>query len=133
MTQYAADTWRSVFFVSAGIGGLISLMALFVVPRDGEKDRSLTVDWIGGAMITSAVTLLTFALADGEGAPGGVRQTERSLSKSPVAFRPDSILPFTPSGAHRTSRLSSPSRSCSSSPFGTTSGTSSGTRRARRS
>ncbi|BGP57930.1 hypothetical protein JCM8202v2_005584 [Rhodotorula sphaerocarpa] len=73
LTQYAADTWRSVFFVSAGIGGLIALMALFVVPRDGRKDRSLTVDWIGGAMITSAVTLLTFALADGEGSPDGWR------------------------------------------------------------
>ncbi|BGP27349.1 hypothetical protein JCM10295v2_006317 [Rhodotorula toruloides] len=73
LTEYAAITWRAVFFVSTGIGALIGLAALFLVPPDRAKDKSLTVDWIGGALITSAVTLLTFALADGEGAPHGWR------------------------------------------------------------
>ncbi|GAA5993012.1 hypothetical protein JCM10908_000798 [Rhodotorula pacifica] len=71
LTEYAPDTWRSVFFVSAGIGALIGPLALAVVPRDRAKDKTLTVDWIGGALITSAVTLLTFSLAGGEGAPNG--------------------------------------------------------------
>ncbi|BGO95203.1 hypothetical protein NBRC10512_000986 [Rhodotorula toruloides] len=73
LTEYAAITWRAVFFVSTGIGALIGIAALFLVPPDHAKDKSLTVDWIGGALITSAVTLLTFALADGEGAPNGWR------------------------------------------------------------
>ncbi|BGP03153.1 hypothetical protein NBRC10513v2_006882 [Rhodotorula toruloides] len=73
LTEYAAITWRAVFFVSTGIGALIGIAALFLVPPDHAKDKTLTVDWIGGALITSAVTLLTFALADGEGAPNGWR------------------------------------------------------------
>ncbi|GEM12593.1 major Facilitator Superfamily protein [Rhodotorula toruloides] len=54
LTEYAAITWRAVFFVSTGIGALIGLAALFLVPPDRAKDKSLTVDWIGGALITSA-------------------------------------------------------------------------------
>lgn len=65
-----------MFFVSAGIGALIGLLALWVVPRDRPKDDTLRVDWIGGALITSAVTLLTFSLAGGEGAPDGVRASD---------------------------------------------------------
>lgn len=72
MTEFAPDTWRSVFWVSAGLGALIGLLALWVVPQDRAKDHNLKVDWIGGALITSAVTLLTFSLAGGEGAPNGV-------------------------------------------------------------
>ncbi|GAA6053235.1 hypothetical protein JCM3770_002670 [Rhodotorula araucariae] len=71
LTEYAAIKWRAVFHVSAGIGALVGLSALFLVPADGEKDTSLSVDWVGGFLITAAVTLLTFSLADGEGAPHG--------------------------------------------------------------
>ncbi|GAA5972189.1 hypothetical protein JCM8115_007151 [Rhodotorula mucilaginosa] len=71
LTEFAPDTWRSVFWVSAGLGALIGLLALWVVPQDRAKDHNLKVDWIGGALITSAVTLLTFSLAGGEGAPNG--------------------------------------------------------------
>ncbi|GAA5985579.1 hypothetical protein JCM11641_004979 [Rhodosporidiobolus odoratus] len=71
LTEYAAQTWRAVFYVLAGLAFLVFLSAFFLVPSDREKDKSLTVDWIGGALVTAAVTLLTFALADGEGAPDG--------------------------------------------------------------
>ncbi|GAA6018283.1 hypothetical protein JCM10207_000790 [Rhodosporidiobolus poonsookiae] len=71
MTEYASTGWRAVFYVLAGLGALVGLMALFLVPADHAKDKTLTVDWVGGALVTSAVTLLTFALADGEGAPQG--------------------------------------------------------------
>ncbi|BGP51333.1 hypothetical protein JCM10450v2_007271 [Rhodotorula kratochvilovae] len=71
LTEYAPISWRAVFHVSAGIGALVGFSALFLVPADGKKDTSLSVDWLGGFLITAAVTLLTFALADGEGAPNG--------------------------------------------------------------
>ncbi|GAA5860818.1 hypothetical protein JCM8547_003859 [Rhodosporidiobolus lusitaniae] len=71
LTEYASTGWRSVFYVLAGLGFLVALSAFFLVPKDHEKDKNLTVDWVGGALVTSAVTLLTFALADGEGAPNG--------------------------------------------------------------
>ncbi|GAA5940651.1 hypothetical protein JCM3775_004752 [Rhodotorula graminis] len=71
LTEYAAIKWRAIFHVSAGIGALIGVSALWLVPADRAKDKSLTVDWLGGLLITSAVVLLTFSLADGEGAPHG--------------------------------------------------------------
>ncbi|GAA5856953.1 hypothetical protein JCM9279_005028 [Rhodotorula babjevae] len=71
LTEYAAIKWRAIFHVSAGIGALIGASALWLVPADRAKDKSLTVDWLGGLLITSAVVLLTFSLADGEGAPDG--------------------------------------------------------------
>ncbi|BGP19708.1 hypothetical protein JCM10213_005423 [Rhodosporidiobolus nylandii] len=71
LTEYASTGWRSVFYVLAGLGALVALSAVFLVPADHAKDKTLTVDWVGGALVTSAVTLLTFALADGEGAPDG--------------------------------------------------------------
>ncbi|GAA5915309.1 hypothetical protein JCM6882_005185 [Rhodosporidiobolus microsporus] len=71
LTEYAATGWRSVFYVLAGIAALVGGMAFFLVPADPPKDTTLTVDWVGGFLVTAAVTLLTFALADGEGAPQG--------------------------------------------------------------
>ncbi|GAA6001617.1 uncharacterized protein JCM10292_004960 [Rhodotorula paludigena] len=71
LTEYAPITWRAIFHVSAGIGALIGISAFFLVPPDRAMDKSLSVDWVGGFLITAAVTLLTFALADGEGAPNG--------------------------------------------------------------
>lgn len=121
LTEYAAITWRAVFFVSTGIGALIGVAALFLVPADHPKDKSLTVDWIGGALITSAVTLLTFALADGEGSPNGV-------SPSHAFENPKEPTCSARSGAHRTSPRSSPSRSSSSPSSGSTNDTSSSAR-----
>ncbi|GAA5844886.1 hypothetical protein JCM11251_004662 [Rhodosporidiobolus azoricus] len=71
LTEYASTGWRSVFYVLAGIAALVGIMAFFLVPADPPKDTSLSVDWVGGFLVTAAVTLLTFALADGEGAPQG--------------------------------------------------------------
>lgn len=67
------------------------------------------------------------------GASNGAGSFKVSSGQGLQWSRSDSVLPSSLSGARRTSRLSLPSRSCSSSPFGTTSGTSSGTRRVRRS
>jgi hypothetical protein len=97
VTEYAPKGWRAVFYVLAGISALVGLSAFFVVPPDHEKDRTLTVDWVGGALVTSAVTLLTFALADGEGAPDGVRYflfSYLSLILSLPIFALSSIFPF---------------------------------------
>jgi len=41
------------------------------LPRQAGDDRR--VDWIGGALVTVGLTLFTFALADGSGAPDGWR------------------------------------------------------------
>ncbi|GAA5874370.1 hypothetical protein JCM1840_001362 [Sporobolomyces johnsonii] len=71
LTEYASDSWRSIFYVSAGIAALVGVGAFYAVPPDHEKDNTLTVDWIGGGLITSGLVLLTFSLADGTSAPKG--------------------------------------------------------------
>lgn len=126
LTEFAPDTWRSVFWVSAGIGALIGLLALWVVPKDRPKDHNLKVDWIGGALITSAVTLLTFSLAGGEGAPDGVCFVFFRLSRRKKSVA--ELSSTTASGKLHTSPPCSPSRSCASSPSGSTNATSNGTR-----
>lgn len=62
-----------MFHVSAGIAALVMLGAFIFVPADKERNTSLTVDWLGGLLITAGLTLVTFALADGSG-PKGVRR-----------------------------------------------------------
>ncbi|KDE05939.1 hypothetical protein MVLG_03751 [Microbotryum lychnidis-dioicae p1A1 Lamole] len=65
MTQYAS--WRTTFYVSAGLGVIVIAGAQYFVPRDPPRNMELTVDWIGAALITIGLTLFTFALADGSG------------------------------------------------------------------
>lgn len=124
LTEYAAIKWRAIFHVSAGIGALIGVSALWLVPADRAKDKSLTVDWLGGLLITSAIVLLTFSLADGEGAPDGVRLVPPLLS-SHSSLRADPLVNRARSGRRPTSRHSSSSASSSSSPSGSGSATSS--------
>ncbi|KAK4046955.1 hypothetical protein OIO90_006373 [Microbotryomycetes sp. JL221] len=71
LTQFA--TWRAFFWCSAGLGFLIGLLAFVTVPKNGPRDNGLTVDWIGAILVTSGLTLLTFALADGPGQPKGFK------------------------------------------------------------
>ncbi|SCV73125.1 BQ2448_7050 [Microbotryum intermedium] len=65
MTQYAS--WRTTFYISAGLGVIVVAGAQYFVPRDPPRNMELTVDWIGAALITVGLTLFTFALADGSG------------------------------------------------------------------
>ncbi|KAK4049932.1 hypothetical protein OIV83_003756 [Microbotryomycetes sp. JL201] len=71
LTQYA--TWRAFFWVSSGIGALVGTLAYFCVPRNGPRDPTLTIDWIGALLVTAGLTLLTFALADGPGQKQGFK------------------------------------------------------------
>ncbi|KAK4701741.1 hypothetical protein P7C70_g4486, partial [Phenoliferia sp. Uapishka_3] len=71
-TQYAS--WRAIFYVSAGLAAVICFAGFFVIPPDSKRrveDKS--VDWVGGALITVGLVLMTFALADGSSAPNGWR------------------------------------------------------------
>lgn len=66
--------WRGVFYVSAGISAATVIAAALAIHKDKpsqEKDRR--VDWIGAAISTSALVLLTFALAQSSSAKDGWR------------------------------------------------------------
>jgi len=61
----AHASWRSVFFINVpvGIAGLI--LAAAVVPESRDQTRSRRVDLPGLAAGTAALTVLTFALIEG--------------------------------------------------------------------
>lgn len=73
VAQYAS--WKWVFGVLAIMAGFVSVAGILVIPQTpppiptpapGEDEaRPLTVDWIGGALITVALVLLLFALTEG--------------------------------------------------------------------
>jgi len=74
MTEYASIAWRGVFYVSAGIAAITMIAAALAIHKDKpseEKDRR--VDWIGAAISTVALVLLTFALAQSSSAKDGWR------------------------------------------------------------
>ncbi|KAG8768757.1 hypothetical protein FRC12_005390, partial [Ceratobasidium sp. 428] len=74
MTEYTSVAWRGIFYVSAGICAATMLAAATAIHKDQpsqEKDRR--IDWIGAAISTVALVLLTFALAQSSSAKDGWR------------------------------------------------------------
>ena len=72
LTQLTAATWRSVFFLMAGLGAACFLGGLWVIDKDlpsTEKDRR--VDWLGALLVTAGLVLIVFVLSDGSIAPNG--------------------------------------------------------------
>ncbi|KAH8102358.1 MFS general substrate transporter [Phellopilus nigrolimitatus] len=70
LTQWAPTTWRAPFFLMAGIAVLVLIGGVFFVDADRpsqEKDKR--VDWLGAALVTTALVLITFVLGEGEFAP----------------------------------------------------------------
>ncbi|KZT57349.1 MFS general substrate transporter [Calocera cornea HHB12733] len=69
VTEYAAISWRALFFVLAGIGGLVLIGAILVFPKDHDFSEDKRVDWLGAFLITAGLVLLLFCLGEGEIAP----------------------------------------------------------------
>ncbi|EJU05211.1 hypothetical protein DACRYDRAFT_86362 [Dacryopinax primogenitus] len=72
-TQYAPIGWRAIFFVSAGIGGVVFVLVWLAFPNHRGHYEDKRVDWLGAALITSSLILLMFCLGQGEIAPQGWR------------------------------------------------------------
>ncbi|KZP15059.1 efflux transporter [Athelia psychrophila] len=67
LTQLTEQTWRSVFYLAAGLSAGVLLLGLFSIdadPPSAETDRR--VDWIGAFLITAGLVLIVFVLSDGE-------------------------------------------------------------------
>jgi hypothetical protein len=59
---------------------MIAMSAWYFVPADGPVEKeNRNVDWIGAALVTAGLVLVTFTLAGGEGAPQGVRKFSAHL------------------------------------------------------
>lgn len=71
---FRRKSWRSVFYVSAGIATLIAIGgALTVDPDQPSEEKDRRVDWIGSALITCGLVLIVFVLSDGAISPRGWR------------------------------------------------------------
>ncbi|WRT70066.1 uncharacterized protein IL334_007060 [Kwoniella shivajii] len=64
-TQYSAIEWRGIFAVYAGISGVATIAAALTVPPSKTSQVKGGVDYIGAAMVTIALTLIIFCLAQG--------------------------------------------------------------------
>jgi len=62
-------SWRALFFVLAGIGGMVLIGAIIVFPKDHDFSEDKRVDWLGAFLITGGLVLLLFCLGEGEIAP----------------------------------------------------------------
>ncbi|KZO95200.1 efflux transporter [Calocera viscosa TUFC12733] len=71
LTQYAPISWRSIFFVMAGIATITLVGAFLTFPPDAPLAEDRRVDWLGAFLITVGLILFTFVLGEGEIAPRG--------------------------------------------------------------
>ncbi|KAJ7738341.1 MFS general substrate transporter [Mycena metata] len=72
LTQYTKATWRSPFFLIAGISCLCAFCGFMVIDPDvpsTEKDKR--VDWLGAFLVTAGLVLLVFVLGQGSLATNG--------------------------------------------------------------
>jgi len=74
VVELTGKTWRSVFYVSAGLAALIALgAALTFDPDQPSEEKDKRVDWVGSALITCGLVLIIFVLSDGAISPRGWR------------------------------------------------------------
>lgn len=64
-------TWRWYFWVGSIIVGMVSVGAVFSIPREKYQDKSVQMDYWGMAFIVPALVLIVFAVTDGAHAPNG--------------------------------------------------------------
>ncbi|KAJ7621900.1 MFS general substrate transporter [Mycena polygramma] len=72
LTQYTKASWRSPFFLIAGLACLCALCGFMVIDPDvpsTETDRR--VDWLGAILVTVGLVLLVFVLGQGSLASNG--------------------------------------------------------------
>jgi hypothetical protein len=87
-------TWRSVFYVTAGISALIFIGGLLTIdPDQPSTEEDKRVDWFGSFLITAALTLIIFVLCDGSIAPNGWR-TSCALSFTLGRSKESCLLTF---------------------------------------
>ncbi|KAJ7228121.1 major facilitator superfamily domain-containing protein [Mycena haematopus] len=72
LTQYTKDSWRSPFFLIAGMACLCTLGGLLVFDRDvPSTETDKRVDWLGAFLVTTGLVLLVFVLGQGSLATHG--------------------------------------------------------------
>jgi len=107
LTQYI--NWRAIFFVNVPIGAAVLIASGLRLGESTDSDQA-RMDWSGAAGFGSALTLLVFALLEGERRDGPTR------SSSPAWRRPacwESPLSETSTNQVHSSTLASSANPCS--------------------
>jgi EmrB/QacA subfamily drug resistance transporter len=76
--------WRSIFFLNVPIGVAALLLAL-KLPPDKSMDRSIPLDYVGAALATLALGLLTFGLVS-LGSHNSVRGSVAAVGAFPIGW-----------------------------------------------
>ncbi|KAJ6480375.1 MFS general substrate transporter [Mycena sanguinolenta] len=72
LVQKTSQTWRSPFFLFAGMAALCFIGGIFTIDSDiPSPDTDRRIDWIGAFLITAGLALLLFVLGQGQLAPHG--------------------------------------------------------------
>lgn len=72
LTQLTAPTWRSGFFLIAGLSLAAFVGGVFVIDQDViYEDIDRRIDWPGAFLVTSGLVLICFVLSDSPTAPHG--------------------------------------------------------------
>lgn len=71
LIQLTAASWRSSFFLIAGLSLSALLAGIFVIDRDPpSRELDRRIDWLGSLLVTAGLVLIVFVLSDGNIAPG---------------------------------------------------------------
>ncbi|KAJ7490688.1 MFS general substrate transporter [Mycena latifolia] len=72
LTQYTKASWRSPFFLLAGLACLCALGGLLLIDPDvPSTETDKRVDWLGAFLVTTGLVLLVFVLGQGSLASNG--------------------------------------------------------------
>ncbi|KAH6901343.1 efflux protein [Coprinopsis sp. MPI-PUGE-AT-0042] len=74
LNEFTAKTWRSTFYLMAGITLLSFICGWFVIPPDIHVEgKDKRIDWIGSFVVSAGLILVVFVLGQGELAERGWR------------------------------------------------------------
>ena len=60
----SSASWRTIFWLQAGLGGVLCVMGWFVLPEDEMSQRyNMGLDWVGAVLSTAGLGLLVCDLA----------------------------------------------------------------------
>lgn len=64
-------SWRWYFWLGSILVGLVTVTAIFSIPRENYEEKGVKMDWIGLSVIVPGLVLVVFAVTDGAHAPDG--------------------------------------------------------------
>lgn len=63
LLSQSPGSWRSIFWLQAGLGCVLVISGWFVLPNEDTSKRYKGLDWIGALLSTAGFGLLTYDLA----------------------------------------------------------------------